>query len=318
MRIWTPKKRKLPPCNPHKKHLQTLSDARAHRNRFRFNPWAKLGSLLVPKPLRLGLGFPCCCGFGGPSSSCSDCVDGGPQWWKGIDSAGRANYVYDNSSDCTWGAGCGGSAGTVGITGDKFYATHITLGTNYTDSQPTNGSGQIITCSKTLALTTGAGPWVSMSPVASAHSIWGEMTPPESLVMTVSGFTNNGSYCLTCAAGNGDFEVVNVGGCHNVYGGGACEAQVCQLGSTERYVKATVSFSREAAGKLRAILTWAYWDSSMEGCQLYCSASDIVSIDDYSLNAGVFPLQGSAANPCNPLHPQLQCAGTISMSVPYA
>ncbi len=62
MRIWTPKKRKLPPCNPRKKHLQTLSDVRAYRNRFQRNPWAKVGSLLVPQPLRLqSLGLACCC-----------------------------------------------------------------------------------------------------------------------------------------------------------------------------------------------------------------------------------------------------------------
>ena len=66
MRIRTPKKRKLPPCNPRKKHLQTLSDARAWRDRFRLNPWAKVGSLLVPQPLRLqSLGFSCdCCDTG--------------------------------------------------------------------------------------------------------------------------------------------------------------------------------------------------------------------------------------------------------------
>ena len=75
MRIWTPKKRKLPPCNPRKKHLQTLSDVRAYRNRFQRNPWAKVGSLLVPQPLRLqSLGLSCCC-EGVPDDNCPDCFE---------------------------------------------------------------------------------------------------------------------------------------------------------------------------------------------------------------------------------------------------
>ncbi len=74
MRIWKPKK---PPCNPHKKHLQTLSDAKAWRNRFQRNPMAKLASgLFVPQPLRMSPGYPCCCdgfddGFDGSASGCS-------------------------------------------------------------------------------------------------------------------------------------------------------------------------------------------------------------------------------------------------------
>ena len=42
-------------------YLQSLADARAHRNRFQRNPWAKVGSLWVPKPLRMSPGYPCCC-----------------------------------------------------------------------------------------------------------------------------------------------------------------------------------------------------------------------------------------------------------------
>ncbi len=52
---------KKPPCNPRAKHLQTASDARAWRNRFRLNP---LGSIFVPQPLRFAPGYPCCC-YGG-------------------------------------------------------------------------------------------------------------------------------------------------------------------------------------------------------------------------------------------------------------
>lgn len=44
-------------------YLQSSSDARKHRDRFKFNPLAKAGSLFVPQPLRLlgGLGHGCCC-----------------------------------------------------------------------------------------------------------------------------------------------------------------------------------------------------------------------------------------------------------------
>ncbi len=58
MKIWTPKK---PPCNPAASHLQSLSDARAHRDRFRFNPLAKVGGLFVPAVMKFAGGYPGCC-----------------------------------------------------------------------------------------------------------------------------------------------------------------------------------------------------------------------------------------------------------------
>ena len=61
MRIWHPKNLKQP-CHKNG-YLQTASDARKHRDRFKLNPLAKIGSLFVPQPLRLlgGLGHGCCC-----------------------------------------------------------------------------------------------------------------------------------------------------------------------------------------------------------------------------------------------------------------
>ncbi len=60
MKIWTPKPEKKPPCHPNG-YLQRSFDAAAHRNRFCRNPWAKVGSLFVPQPLRMSPGYPCCC-----------------------------------------------------------------------------------------------------------------------------------------------------------------------------------------------------------------------------------------------------------------
>ncbi len=73
MKIWKPKK---PPCNPQKKHLQTLSDARAWRNRFKLNHLAKLASgLFVPQLLKMSPGYPCCCG-GADGFPCGTCILG--------------------------------------------------------------------------------------------------------------------------------------------------------------------------------------------------------------------------------------------------
>jgi len=61
MRIWHPKK--LPPCHDNG-HLQSASDAHAYRSRFRRNPWAKMGSILMPTVLRFGAAAGrrrCCC-----------------------------------------------------------------------------------------------------------------------------------------------------------------------------------------------------------------------------------------------------------------
>jgi len=72
MRIWYPKK-KLPPCHENGL-LQSASDACAYRSRFRLNPFAKVGSILLPTVLRFGAAAGrrrCCCG------SCITCVKGG-------------------------------------------------------------------------------------------------------------------------------------------------------------------------------------------------------------------------------------------------
>ena len=61
MRIWHPKK--LPPCHDNG-HLQSASDAHAYRSRFRQNPFAKAGSILMPTVLRFGAAAGrrrCCC-----------------------------------------------------------------------------------------------------------------------------------------------------------------------------------------------------------------------------------------------------------------
>jgi len=59
MRIWTPANQ---PCHDNG-YLQTAADARARRNRFRFNPLAKVAGLFVPQPLRAVAAARrrCCC-----------------------------------------------------------------------------------------------------------------------------------------------------------------------------------------------------------------------------------------------------------------
>ncbi len=69
MKIWTPKNSN--PCH-NNGYLQTAADVRAHRNRFRLNPLAKVGSLLVPQPLRFAGGRRrCCCEEACECLSCS-------------------------------------------------------------------------------------------------------------------------------------------------------------------------------------------------------------------------------------------------------
>jgi hypothetical protein len=92
MKIWTPKKQ---PCHDNR-YLQTAADARAHRNRFKFNPLAKVGSLFVPSPLRMSPGYPCCCQ---QTVTCNYCPDGIAPAQIEVVITGFSNDV-----DCT---GCG-------------------------------------------------------------------------------------------------------------------------------------------------------------------------------------------------------------------
>jgi len=78
MKIWTPKT----PCLKNG-YAQSVKDMVEHKNRFRFNPLAKVGSLFVPQPLRMSPGYPCCweesdlCGLGA-SPECTTCTETPP------------------------------------------------------------------------------------------------------------------------------------------------------------------------------------------------------------------------------------------------
>ncbi len=109
MKIWTPKKK--PPCLKNG-YAQTFKDMLAYKNRFRFNPLAKVGSLFVPKPLRMSPGYPCCCGGG----VCDLCVAGTIPSQMQVTFSGLENqvceecttfnteiFVLDYISPCLWG-----------------------------------------------------------------------------------------------------------------------------------------------------------------------------------------------------------------------
>lgn len=103
MRIWTPKQSRKQPCHPNR-HLQTASDVRKHRNRFRLNPFAKVGSLFVPQPLRMSPGYPCCCAL--TPCVCSDALDY------------YCNFTIDDEISVT-------------IDGDVYVCTNTTGGNNW-------------------------------------------------------------------------------------------------------------------------------------------------------------------------------------------
>ena len=69
-----PRKKLILPCHKNG-YLQSASDARQWRDRFKRNPLAKVADMFVPKPLRMSPGYPCCCGEGEeePDPICEKC-----------------------------------------------------------------------------------------------------------------------------------------------------------------------------------------------------------------------------------------------------
>jgi len=55
-----PRKKLILPCHKNG-YLQSASDARKYRDRFKRNPLAKVADMFIPKPLRMSPGYPCCC-----------------------------------------------------------------------------------------------------------------------------------------------------------------------------------------------------------------------------------------------------------------
>jgi hypothetical protein len=55
-----PRKKLILPCHKNG-YLQSASDARKYRDRFKRNPLAKVADMFVPKPMRMSPGYPCCC-----------------------------------------------------------------------------------------------------------------------------------------------------------------------------------------------------------------------------------------------------------------
>lgn len=68
-----PRKKLILPCHKNG-YLQSASDARKYRDRFKRNPLAKVADMFIPKPLRMSPGYPCCCG-GSEPGLCSYCLN---------------------------------------------------------------------------------------------------------------------------------------------------------------------------------------------------------------------------------------------------
>ena len=71
-----PRKKLILPCHKNG-YLQSASDARKYRDRFKRNPLAKVADMFIPKPLRMSPGYPCCCGEEvEPGEPCIKCNSG--------------------------------------------------------------------------------------------------------------------------------------------------------------------------------------------------------------------------------------------------
>ena len=90
MKIWKPKPEPKPPCSPNG-YLQRSYDKWAH---FRRHPWAKVGGLFVPQPLRMSPGYPCCCGV-----SCAGCT-GAPSEFEAIIDISPWTWSGKNCTEC--------------------------------------------------------------------------------------------------------------------------------------------------------------------------------------------------------------------------
>lgn len=69
-----PRKKLILPCHKNG-YLQSASDARKWRDRFKRNPLAKVADMFVPKPLRMSPGYPCCCESWTPGYECTACIE---------------------------------------------------------------------------------------------------------------------------------------------------------------------------------------------------------------------------------------------------
>ena len=67
-----PRKKLILPCHKNG-YLQSASDARKWRDRFKRNPLAKVADMFIPRPLRMSPGYPRCCDV--ELASCDNCID---------------------------------------------------------------------------------------------------------------------------------------------------------------------------------------------------------------------------------------------------
>jgi hypothetical protein len=98
-KLWLPGQDSKQPCHKNG-YLQSASDARKWRDRFKRNPLAKVADMFVPKPLRMSPGYPCCCGT---CSACGDTItsDGTVTWFEhSVNESTGEITRNDLSGDC--------------------------------------------------------------------------------------------------------------------------------------------------------------------------------------------------------------------------
>lgn len=92
-----PHKKLILPCHKNG-YLQSASDARKYRDRFKRNPLAKVADMFIPKPLRMSPGYPCCCGEDPCLGLCDSDTLLGTEW--AIDVANLS--ASGTNCECDW------------------------------------------------------------------------------------------------------------------------------------------------------------------------------------------------------------------------
>ena len=108
--MFLPSKKLILPCHKNG-YLQSASDARKWRDRFKRNPLAKVADMFIPRPLRAWRWWPCCCGEPTPTTVCPFFESTLPTTYRvELANASGATGVYyldyydheENFSRCRW------------------------------------------------------------------------------------------------------------------------------------------------------------------------------------------------------------------------
>jgi len=272
-----------------------------------------------------------CCSEPVPTNACANCAAGGeaPAYWKLTNDDGLTDYVYSppSSSSCIWTGICLPTSAQVDIVGSRFRVSSDGNGTCYSDTLPTDGSGKIINCNRTFALS-GTGTWASMTPVSYGDSLYGanSITPAYSgwaapkLDIDVTGLADN-TYCYWCDNANGAYTLdpANSTNCNFwVDGPSMVPANaVCFESGVYTYHEFEVMFYRgSGTDKLYCKSRITYYQSSTEGPQLWCSTpyGSTDCGDCYNLDDATFPISMSFPANCYGFSSSY-CNGTVNVAI---